>query len=105
MDKRTTSARIRVTSFRPPRRIPDRHDPVRTVAPIRPVNLIGLVGAAWVLGAVLLQGTPHVLLASTSSGYGDVRYYEDCAYASLDGRMVHLRGGDCPLFRLLHEGR
>ncbi len=105
MSRHPTTARIRVSGFRPPIRMPDRRDPVRAVTLIRPVNLVGLVGAAWLLGAVLVRGTPHVLLATTSSGYGAYRYYEDCAYASLDGRMVHLRGGSCPLFRLLHEGR
>ena len=97
--------RIRVSGFRLPRMPRERRDRHRSVALVRPTSLIGLLGAVWILGATLLWGTPHLLLFSRSSGYGDYQFYDDCAYAGLDGRMVHLRGASCPLFRLLKQGR
>ncbi len=97
--------RIRVSDFRPPIVFPGRRDRVRRVAPVRPFNLVGPLGAIGVLAAVLLWGTPHILLSYAAYGSGAYRFYDDCAYAALDGRMTHLRGASCPLFRLLHEGR
>jgi hypothetical protein len=97
--------RIRVSGFRSPIIFPERTHRVRAVALARPLNLIGLVGASVALLAVFAWGTPHLLLATRASVFGNYRFYDDCAYASLDGRVVHLRGGSCPLFRLLHEGR
>lgn len=72
---------------------------------MRPFNLLGLLVAIGALLAVFAWGTPHMLLFSRSSGFGSYRFFDDCAYASLDGRVEHLRGSSCPLFRLLHEGR
>ena len=95
------SERIRVSGFPPPITLPGRRHRVRSVALVRPANLIGLLGAAGVLVAVSAWGTPHMLLSSTYSGSGAYRFYTDCAYAGLDRRVLHLRGRACPFFRLL----
>lgn len=97
--------RIRVSGFRPPFVAPRRRDRVRPVRLVRPVNLVGLAGGIGLLAAVGLWGTPHLLLASTSYGSGAIRFYADCAYAALDGRVTHRSGPACPLFRLMREGR
>lgn len=97
--------RIRVSGFRPPIEFIPRRDLVRSVAFVRPFSTIGLLGAVAALVAVFAWGTPHMLLFTRSSGLGSYRFFDDCAYASLDARVVHVRGASCPLFRLLREGR
>ena len=100
MADRTMAGQIRVSGFRVPR-VKRRWPWTGWVLPVRPRNLVWLAALAGLQLIAWGWGTPHLLLASTSSGSGVFRFTSDCAYLGLDFRMTHVGGAACPFLRLL----
>lgn len=93
--------RIKVSGYSVPRSGDGSRHKRNGVPLVQPRNLVwlGILASMPIIAAI--WGTPHLLSDYTYVGPSVSRFYVDCRYLGLNGRLIHPRDGRCPLVRFL----